>query len=284
MRVADGAVRDARNGGYLHVLQERNLLPIPSRPPKPEPPPAAPVNRRHIVYQALLDALPLNERHASNLTRRGLSEITINRNGYATLPTRFKNVCNICESLAIFDNPLHVPGFFTDQKGHWQFTSGKPGFLVPVRDVEGRIQAFQVRRDQGEPRYVWFSSPNLPAGASSGAPIHFAQPKNAGTVNEVIVTEGALKADVIAEHLGCVVVGVPGVSSFAVNFGSWLTFKMPALQRVLIAYDSDWKTKPMVRAALARMIESITEAGLAGVVLEWDKAKGLDDLLAEGRA
>lgn len=281
MRVANGAISTARNGGHVHVLEPNR---IPQAKPihrKPEPPPAASINRRHLVYKSLLASLELSQPHADNLSARGLSDQVIHLNGYATLPSRMREVCKICKTLPLIEDLTHVPGFFLDHKKEWRFVARKPGFLIPVRDVEGRIQALQIRQDQEKTRYVWFSSPGLPSGASSGAPIHFARPALVEQDGEAVITEGPLKADVIAEKLNCCVVGVPGVSSFAVNFGSWLTFKLPKIKRVLIAYDADWKTKPQVKAALNRLIESVAEAELQAVVLDWNGAKGLDDLLVK---
>lgn len=285
MRVADGAARESKNGGYVHLLRAREYRPHRTSYREPEPPPIASINRRHIVYEALLNALPLSERHADDLARRGLSDLAVSRNSYASLPSQPRAIIEICGILALFDDLRFVPGFFTDTKSNWRMAASSQGFLVPVRDHEGRIQACQVRCDFGDPRYIWFSSAGKPNGGSSGAPIHFANPSRVDQTGEAIITEGTLKADVIAERLDCCVVGVPGVSAFALNFGTWLTFKLPTLRKVLVAYDSDWRDKLPVRVALTRLLDSLAEAGLAGALLDWSGAKGLDDLLArEGDA
>lgn len=284
MRVAEGAIKTTKNGGYLHRLREGDWQPARIIQRKPDPPPAAPIERRHAVYEAFLDALPLSNAHADSLTERGLSDLTIARNGYATLPDTMQTIYQACETLAIFQNLSNVPGFFLDYENRWRFTARRPGFLIPVRDVEGHIQALQIRQDTGT-RYIWFSSPNRNAGASSGAPVHFARPWRALASGEAIVTEGALKADVIAERLDCCVVGIPGVSSFALNFGTWLADKLPVLKTVYVAYDADWRDKSEVRAALHRLLDALAEAGLNGAVLAWNgaRAKGLDDLLTGGQ-
>lgn len=280
MRVAEGAVSTTKNGGYLHRLRERDFQPVPLVQRKPEPPPAAPVEQRHVVYEALLDALPLSGPHADNLAARGLSDLTIARNSYATLPGTSKAIYQACETLATFYDLTNVPGFFLDYEQRWRFTARSPGFLIPVRDIEGRIQACQIRQDSGT-RYIWLSSPNRNGGASSGAPVHFARPWRALTTGEAIITEGALKSDVIAERLDCCVVGIPGVSSFALNFASWLGDKLPTLTTAYVAYDADWCAKSEVRAALRRLLDTLAEAGLNAALLKWDKAKGLDDLLVK---
>lgn len=281
MRVADGSIKPSKNGGHLHRLRERDFQPVRLVQRKPDPSPAAPIERCHIVYEALLGALLLSEAHADNLAARGLSDLTVARNNYATLPNTLKAIQNACETLTIFHDLAHVPGFFTDYEGKWRFNAKRTGFLIPARDVQGRIQALQVRQDTGT-RYIWFSSPNKNNGASSGAPTHFARPWRALASGEAVITEGALKADVIAERLDCCVIGIPGVSSFALNFGSWLAGKLPTLKTVHVAYDSDWRTKSQVRAALCRLLNVLSEAELNGTVLTWNGAKGLDDLLKGG--
>src|SRR5215471_21641913 len=92
MRVAAGSIRESKNGGYIHILEEREFQPVYQIYRKPEPTPVAPIERRDAVYNALLDLLPLAQRHAEDLARRGLSDLTIARNGYASLPDRFNQV------------------------------------------------------------------------------------------------------------------------------------------------------------------------------------------------
>src|SRR5262249_53794017 len=127
--------------------------------------------------------------------------------------------------------------------------------------------------------YIWFSSNQKNGGASSGSPVHFSRVWRAERTGRVIITEGALKADVIAEYKDCCVVGVPGVSSFNADFGAWLKKQLPIIQNVQIAYDSDWREKPQVFTALKRLTDYLSGTGLAGGILIWNDAKGLDDLL-----
>jgi len=283
MRVAAGSICKSKNGGYIHILKEREYQPLQQIYRKPEPTPVAPIERRDAVYNALLDLLPLAHRHTEDLARRGLSDLTIARNGYASLPDRFNQVLEASNALARSHDLANVPGFFIDRQGRRRFSGIRRGFLIPVRDAQGRIQGCQIRCDEGDPRYLWFSSAGELDGASSGAPIHFARPWRVDATGEAIVTEGALKADVIAERLDCCVVGVPGISSFPINFGSWLTFKLPPLKRVLVAYDAEWRdpNKQRVGVELVRMLESLTEAELESIPLDWEGAKGLDDLLVK---
>jgi hypothetical protein len=97
----------------------------------------------------------------------------------------------------------------------------------------------------------------------------------------VIITEGALKAEIIAEHLDLAVIGMAGVSTFPCDFGAELRQHHPALQNVRVAFDSDWHDKPEVGRALLRLLDVIESAGFTVTVLDWayrsNYGKGFDD-------
>jgi hypothetical protein len=107
----------------------------------------------------------------------------------------------------------------------------------------------------------------------------------------VILTEGALKADVSAHLLDnkYAVIAVAGVSSFSEDFGRRLRELIPELRQVVIAFDADQGRKPEVQKALERLRGSeekpdggtLREAGLDVRELRWaeEKGKGLDDYL-----
>lgn len=277
MRVSDGSFADTKDGlGHIHRLKER-AYPINQVPTNPEPPPVAPPERRDAVYRALLEALPLASRHRADLQRRGLSPLTIELNAYASLPAP----PSLCEDLARRFNLANVPGFYRDDTGRWTLAAYRPGFLIPVRDTQGRIQACQIRQDRGA-RYIWLSSPDLDGGASSGAPVHFARPWRAEATGEAIITEGALKADVAVELLDVCLIAVPGVAAFGVHFGAWLRGVLPKLSTAFVAYDSDWRTNSAVSTALGRLFDSLAGVGLEAVALDWNGAKGVDDFVTEG--
>ncbi len=284
MRVAAGAVRESRNKGYVHIIRERarELWPPAIRPVRINNKPLvrAPIERRHAVYTALLESLTLSNRHVNDLSRRGLSDTEVARNLYASLPESSTWILDVCHALAINHDLSNVPGFFRDYDGRWTFTARLPGFFIPVRDVWGRIQACQIRQDAGT-RYIWFSSRDRKDGASSGVPVHFARHWRVASTGEAVITEGALKADVIAEAIDACVIAVAGVSSFKEDFGQMIKRELPRLRRVFLAFDSDWRIKAQVERALLRLLNSVERAGLLGAFLDWDDAKGLDDLLSK---
>jgi hypothetical protein len=278
MRVQEGSLKTATNGAFLHSLNDSQSIAPPMLISRSHPElMRADINRRHEVYTALLELLHLSGRHANNLLHRGLSDLTIARNLYASLPALASSIENICCQLSSSHNLTAVPGFYKDQDYCWQFRANRSGFLIPVRNAHGQIEACQIRQDS-ERRYIWFSSRDMNGGASSGAPIHFSNSWYARETGYAIVTEGALKADIISERLDRTVIALAGVNSFSINIGPLLRKQIPELKKMTIAFDSDWKTNRQVRSALTNLIKALKEH-FDVKVWDWKDAKGLDDLL-----
>ncbi len=222
--------------------------------------------------------LALNERHTAALRARGLSEGEIARHGYASAPTP-DDGDRIARELSAF-NLEGVPGFYK-QGGEWHMRDYGAGFFVPVRDERSRIAGLQLRRDEGEPRYIWFSSNGYPCGTSSGAPIHYARPHLLCGASEVLLTEGALKADVVSYFMDAPVIAAAGVHNFGQDFAATLREKFPNLRTTFIAFDSDFRVKPQVKAALEKLMRELSGAGFKVRVRTWPpEYKGLDDYLA----
>jgi hypothetical protein len=294
MRVDRGAFRvaDTQVGPmYLHRLREDRALSSSLRNGSRRPPSssrsaalvaAAPVDHRHAVYTTMLDALVLSSAHADYLRgAKRLSEETVTRNLYATVPED-DAMTERCTALAIEYDLAAVPGFYSEGKRR-RFIGKQGELLIPIRDRRERIVAI-LRRTWGQPKYRFASSSTR--GASCGAPLHYALPYLAELYPDdpIIVTEGVLKADSIAEQLHCSVIGVPGVGSLG-EIDSQL-LGLLAERRLLIAYDADEQRNPHVRAALVRLVRMLVSAGASVDVLRWDEAsgKGLDDVLTGGAA
>lgn len=154
-------------------------------------------------------------------------------------------------------------------------------------------------------RYFWFSSANKPDGTSAGSPspVHVAIPSeklihwNPGSLYKtdvVWVTEGALKADIAADHItkvydeeelkekGDTVLAVPGVNT-------WSTV-MPVLKNmevktVNLAFDMDSTTNEQVRFQLKEFIEALKKDGYKINMVLWNKedGKGIDDCFINRR-
>jgi hypothetical protein len=222
--------------------------------------------------------LALNERHTAALRARGLSEGEIARPGYASAPTP-DDGDRIARELSDF-GLVGVPGFHK-YGGEWHMRNYGAGFFVPVRDERSRIAGLQIRRDDAEPRYIWFSSNGYPHGTSSGAPIHYARPHLLHDATEVLITEGALKADVASYFMDAPVIAAAGVNNFGQDFAATLRVKFPNLRTTFIAFDSDFRVKPQVRAALEKLMRDLAGVGFKVRVRTWPpEHKGIDDYLA----
>jgi hypothetical protein len=206
-----------------------------------------------------------------------MSEQEIERHGYVSTPGAGEGE-RIAGELSAF-NLEGVPGFFM-QGSAWHMRDYGAGFFVPVRDERSRIAGLQIRRDDAEPRYIWFSSNNYPHGTSSGAPIHFARPHLLCGASEVLLTEGALKADVVSYFMDAPVIAAAGVHNFGQDFAATLRVKFPNLRTTLVAFDSDWRIKPQVQSALEKLMRDLAGIGFKVRVRTWPpEYKGLDDYL-----
>ena len=252
-----------------------------------EPLVVASADQRHAAYSFLLgECLSLSSAHRDRLRNyRRLSETTIERNLYASLPGMAKAQEIAATMQQRFGDDLRgVPGFYQDKADRWMMRPLN-GLVIPVRDSQRRIVALQVRPDlSGKNKYLWLSTPpdEYIGGSSSGAPLHFANPDLARESGFAVITEGALKADVISELVGCAAFGIAGVNTFdEETFGSDLKNALPELKRVAIAFDADWRANKAVRGALKRLIRAIETTELTLLILNWDAryGKGLDDFL-----
>lgn len=272
--------KQTRIGSWIHrdesVAQKRYV----SRPAYIAPPLAS-IERRHAVYSALLDRLPLYDIHADQLAnRRRLSDTAIAAECFASVPAK-SFAQPLVEQLTGEFDLSYVPGFFKGG-GRWHLRFvGMSGFYIPIRDHKGRISALEIRRDTEESkrRYLLLSSAGaeFPLGASSGAPPHFARPWQ--TRDAILITEGALKASVIAELLGQPVVGLVAVGTFGDKFGWQLRTWFPRLKRAAIAYDMEENEKTDMQKA--RLVKVIEAAQLEASVFDWpaEMGKGFDDYL-----
>jgi hypothetical protein len=299
MRVSAGSLKQAVNGAFVHILIPKAINEVSATSARHisiggdggnKLTSTADANHLNAVYSYLLEeCLTLTAEHGDHLlNERKLGDTTIAAKLYASMPDSH-SLHIVCAAMQErFGEQLQgVPGFFRDSNQRWKMPRYE-GFFVPVRDVQGRIIGMQIRRDGDvKPKYLWFSTPpdKFPdGGTSSGTPVHFVKPDLARHSGFTVITEGALKSDVIAERLECSVIGLAGVSAFnSDTFGLELQQAIPQLRHVAIAFDADWQSKKPVRDALKRLINTLTNSNLTIVGLTWDNnlGKGLDDYFIE---
>jgi hypothetical protein len=275
----------AQDGRYIHILtpnQQRGFTPPPlSTLKKVVVTERADADRLHAAYSALLSQLELTPFHGEELLiRRGLSDITIANNLYASVPD-FAKGNRMASDLAESSDLSGVSGFYR-QDGCWRLNTRAKGFYVPYRDEQGRIVGLQIRRDgDADPKYVWLSSTGLPEGTQATSSVHFVKPDLARD-GQVLITEGALKADRISDFLQSSVVALAGVTGCnPETFTAHLLRALPKLRSIVVAFDIDWQEKREVKRALDRLIKALKATRLPVNVRTWEPAlgKGLDDVL-----
>jgi hypothetical protein len=274
------------DGGYIH---REGAFERPTNGSAPSEPSVVRASEDVLdrAYRALLSCAPLSKEHRAALRARGLSDEHIERAGYATLEPRGRAPLAKAMVEAVGEHAAHVPGYVLRSDGarSWPSIAGWPGLLVPCRDARGRILGLQVRRDApGDgPRYVWLSSRSS-GGASAATFAHVPIIRPDARRDEVIVTEGPLKADVVTALDGRLCIAVPGVSAWSRALDA-LAAVGPS--SVLVAFDADRATNPAVAAAHRSLCRALVLRSIRATSLRWNPSlgKGLDDaLLAASRS
>ena len=152
------------------------------------------VDDRHAAYSQVVAQLSLHSNDRADLARRGLSDATI-ESFVSIAPWQALSQSVDPKTPAIAGNKVRSP---------------YAGYLVPAKDLQGRILGFQIRnRETGgdAPKYLWLSTASRPANLRNGElPLTFAD----GDRNVVNFAEGILKPMVAAEKLGQSFIGAAG--------------------------------------------------------------------------
>ncbi|MGN7403441.1 CHC2 zinc finger domain-containing protein [Cytobacillus praedii] len=287
------------------------------------------------VYRAFLSMCPIRKEHAIEwLKERQYSQEEVVILGLRSVPNG-EELMKILQQLVIKQYPLErVPGFVqrlvpenlaaqypqelvevdSQGRGYWVWTiSASKGYFIPVRDSKGRFVRLRVRRDEGKPKYIWFSSFDNTStekdkyqlrknGVSSGAPLHIAPPASQvrnweiGTelsdiynVKVVIASEGEHTAQISANKLNLALIGIPGLG----NFKDVLPLiKEWGTKRLILASDMDvlkqeddsirsLKKQQNLFTKLTEFAKEIIALGIDCYLWTWDikDGKGLDELL-----
>lgn len=292
------SMKQAKNGAFIHLLDESAQIP-PSLLKTPKQ--AKRLSDEHLneVYQSFLDRLGLSIDHRANLRNRGIGCVSTVVHGYRSNPLpKFANT--IAEQLSKIFMLEGVPGFYFE-KGKWKFQTygGLRGFLTPIRNSKFQIVALQLRSDNGQkwqnepvPKYLPISSYGKNKGTSSGAPHHFAilgKTFKRDRIEEILITEGALKANVISEFISDKpVIGLISVTTFDENLPYQLKQVFPNLRAAKIAFDMEVfdKNNPdgcayaHVDRQRKRLVSVLAKQRIKSVIGHWDSNyKGLDDFL-----
>jgi hypothetical protein len=280
------------DGRYIHIMSKSEPVSSKSlqvsslgtiQTDKQAEPQIADDETLDLVYSILLSHLRLTPKHAHILLDgRGLGDDTIARKLYASVPSKAKGnrLARAMQKKGVGLNG--VPGFYCEDK-RWKLNTRLPGYYVPYRNEAGKITGLQIRRDDNaDPKYVWLSSRSLPNGTPASSCLHFVNADIVELNGEVLITEGALKADAISEFIETPTIAVPGVT--AINpekFACRIKEAYPKLRQVTVAFDIDWKTNEHVRDALLRLVNALKTNEFVVRIRQWheDTGKGFDDVL-----
>ena len=112
--------------------------------------------------------------------------------------------------------------------------------------------------ENGTPAHSWIHTANSGCGA-------------------VIITEGALKADVAAHLTGDCFIGLAGVNC---RNGLVPLLHDMGITKVYEAFDMDKNANENVTASVSKLHRRLAEAGIDCIPCEWDSNyKGIDDFL-----
>jgi len=271
---------------------------------------SAPLEIRDFVYNALLRLSPATNYQCltngiKGLVARGLE----NFEDYGGLPCSAQERKDIAAQLRLLlnqnfpafvrENPhgiRHIPGFWIDETGEVNLWQNRdylhPLLLIPYRNPAGKIQACQIRFTgaikPNKKRYLWLSLPKMNS-ASSGTPVHYAGWKSFGqgdfSDKPILVTEGALKADVVTrfrpEYFAIANSGISCAQELIVNISRG--------KKLHLAFDNDYHENPAVVRQLARLLKlrlddnQTTQTASVTKILAWERTeKGIDDALLKG--
>ncbi len=270
----------------------------------------APLEIRDFVYSSLIRLSPASDYQALTHGSKGLLERCLeNTSDYGGLPgslaerrdltAKVRRLLNQNFPLFLSQNPLglrHVPGFWLDELNElnlWQKKDfANPFLLIPYRNPAGLIQACQIRLTgklaADRKRYLWFSLPQKNS-AGSGTPLHFASWKKFGQANftdrPVLVTEGALKADVVARLR----TDFFAIANGGVNCSHDLIVNISRGKTLYLAFDNDYHENQMVMRQISKLLKlrlldnQTNKTKVSTKILTWARtAKGIDDALLQG--
>ncbi len=167
---------------------------------------ALPAIERDRLYNQLLNQLPLHPDDRADLHRRGISDEQIKAWGIRSVEQWQPLTQELSHAL---------PGLSLDGRS---LITPRPGYLCPIRDVDGLIVGFQIRaRASDGGRYYWLTGktkkrPNGPTPHLSNGelPLVVHRPEQVQREAIPLVEGTGAKPFVLAQKLGLVTIGAAG--------------------------------------------------------------------------
>ena len=314
-RVTAGADRLSRRERWGVFYHDRSLLenthwqksePHRFVKKQPEEIAPAPLEIRDFIYASLFRLSPASNYECLTTGQKGLRTRGLeNFEDYGALPCSASDRKDLAAQIRLLlnrnfpsfvrENPrslAHIPGFWINDSGEaclWlEKDFSRPMLLIPYRNPWGKIQSCQIRfsgsGNRGQKRYLWLSLPSMKS-AGSGAPIHYANWRDFGVdcLNRpVLITEGALKADVVTKFCPHFLI----IANGGVGCAHDLIARISRGKKVSLAFDNDYHENPAVIRQIANLILLISELNDTNSIIKnvfilvWErKFKGIDDAL-----
>jgi hypothetical protein len=239
------------------------------------------------VYSSLLENLDLTVEHQNELKRRGMNENEIKYFNYKSLQARGRYKVTKFLDNKFGPNVLKfTPGFYSkDGKYGEYFTiAGGSGFMIPVKNLDKQTCGIQIRVDHPtkNTKYVWLSSTDKTYGTNSGTPLHVAFPPKIESKN-IWITEGPLKANILAWRNKCIVIAAPGIAHWreipqvVEKINRFYTTN----NTCIIAYDADYQEKPFVKEHAINLNSALRNNSINVLFATWEltRGKGIDDII-----
>ena len=279
---------------------------------------------RSAIYRKWLETLSLSAEHRLALNKRGLDDQTIARLMYRDVPEEDTDITDVI-SVVFAENKdvrtyfrkhdVKIAGFYDLKALKPMAVARKPGILIPVVvknphrtddalnggiwEDEDLISGFQIRYDEGDKRYTYYTSLEKTTGCGFAGyeSIHFRLPDSTydpesylferPVLKRVVLTEGCLKADVASALSD----DWPFIAVLGVNNQRMLEDALKLLKRkyqteeIILAFDQDYESNENVEKALMDAKQKILNTGLSIYDCTWHEeyeeygVKGIDDLL-----
>ena len=247
--------------------------------------PLANAEVRNNTYSNLLSLLTLGSAHRESLLARGLSDAEIDRLGYRTTPA-VRSTKIVAMLLERGCDLKGVPGFYCDEKtGQWKLDIRASGIMIPDRNVNGEIEAIQIRLDKVfKSKFNTLTSVDQYYGATASCCPHFVGITE--NTEAVYLTEGVMKSDIahsISAELGKphAFVGLTGVSNSNQYLRALEELREMGILRIYVAFDMDDLINENVRRSRENVIQVGYESGFEMTPIRWNPHyKGIDDLMA----
>ena len=224
----------------------------------------------------LLDELTLDPQDLADLVQRGLTLSQIEADGYRSVESwqRVKTAL-----------PPNFPG--VNRFGN--LAVKQAGYLCPVRDVEGLLVGFQIRRrDPAEGRYGWLSSKDSPVHLNGELPVGVYSPEES-TGDAIWLCEGTgAKPSLTRYRYNVPVVGAAGGGFASSPKTTEQTLEALSARyqtkKIVIVPDSGDVQNPHVVSRWIEVYKLLSQIGFAVSFLWWgqiSKGEDIDEIPVE---